>query len=153
MLFFIDPPQPQTDNSFTYFIIGLIFTIVGTVIGIVVTLLIARKQRNHKEIAYEIVSDTFIANINEEMKDRVEIQFDGNPVKDMRLVVLRVLNSGNRAVTLTDYGKPIKFEFDGRTVKDGSVLSTSSKEVLGPEEMKTFLKIEQESIILKPQLL
>src|SRR5258706_2035582 len=150
-MLFIAPPQP--DNSFTYFVISLIFTGIGTVLGIIVTLLIARKQRNRKEISYEIVSDTPIANINKEVKDRVEIQFDGKTVRDLSLVILRVSNTGNRAVTPSDFGKPIRFEFDGRTVKDANVLSASSTEVLGEEEMKPLLAPEQNAIILNPLLL
>jgi hypothetical protein len=50
------------------------------VLAALVTIFIALRQRNQKEIVYDIISDTPILSIKEEVKNRVKVLFDDKPV-------------------------------------------------------------------------
>src|SRR5437660_3881886 len=97
-------------------ILAIAATLLVGIIGATVAYWIYRRQRSKKEITYQVISDAPIANINKEVKDRVKILFDGNPVEDMNLLVLKVWNPGKVAVKRDDFDEPITFEFGERKV-------------------------------------
>jgi hypothetical protein len=133
--------------------IGVVVAALVGVIYIILWLFDRRKQNKRKEVAYQIISDTPIANINEEMKDRVEIKFDGNPITDMNLVVLKIWNRGGLAVRSGDYEESIRFELGGRTYITGEVLSREPEEIIKQEELKNFLKAEADGSVSLPRFL
>jgi phosphate transport system substrate-binding protein len=141
------PPDFWHDSS-----VQLIFSIaVALVVGIVsaiVAIWIYHLQRKQKEITYQVISDAPVASVNEEVKDRVEIRFDGSPVKDLSILVLKVWNSGNTAIRAEDYFEPIKFDFKGRTVVSSDVLETEPIALIDQDAIKTFLTQGNESIKL-----
>jgi hypothetical protein len=145
------PTPPSSDllhDTAFQFIVLAIVTIIAGAIGGIITYWIFRKQRIKKEISYQIISDAPIASINKEVADRVEVTFDGKPVKDMSLLVLKIWNSGNVAVKTEDYFEPINYEFAGRTVVGSDLLSTEPEDLIDPKVIGTFLTQGQESIEL-----
>lgn len=63
--------------------------------------------RNRKALSFEVVSDVPIVTVRHDSKNAVteaiEIRYNHNPVKDVRLVVVRIWNSGNVAIAPDDY--------------------------------------------------
>src|ERR1700693_5033081 len=100
-----------------------------TVIGVFVTVLVAvfvyLKQKNRKEIVVEIISDALVLSVGKELKDRVQVIYGDKYINDARLIVLRILNSGNVPILPSDYIEPIKFKFSkGSEILDTEVLYT-----------------------------
>ena len=125
-------------------------TIISTV---TITIWAVRKQRNQKEIMYQVISDVPIANINKAVIDKVEIRFDGKPVTDLRLLVINLWNSGDIAVKPEDFVEPIKFEFEGRTVVSTEILNMEPENIIDPKDAKTFITSDLASTKLSRFLL
>src|SRR5947208_7078313 len=126
------------DTAFQFVVIAVV-TLLAAVITSFISFWIFRKQRNRKEISYEVVSNAPIASINKEVKDKVEILYEGKPVKDLSLLVLKVWNSGNVAVKPEDFIEPIKFKFEGRTIISRDLLDTEPKDLIDPMDIGKFL--------------
>src|SRR5712691_11163771 len=93
--------SPSTDvwhDTVFQLIVIAIVTLIAAIIGSLVSFGFSRKQHNRKEITYQVISDAPIVSINKALEDRVEIRLDSSPIKDARLLVLKVRNSGNVAV-------------------------------------------------------
>ena len=133
--------------------VGVGVTILVGIATILITIWTVYVQRNQKRIMYQVISDAPIASINKVVKDRVKILFDGNPVEDMDLLVLKVWNPGRIAVRRDDFDEPITFEFEGRKVVGSDVLSTDPDQLINPNDAKTFLTISTESVRLQKLLL
>src|SRR6266581_2805639 len=96
-------------DPFWQFVISVLVAFTLGIVALVITIWIYRKQRTQKVISYAVISDAPIASINKEVADKVEIRFDGQPVQDLSLLVLKIWNSGNVAVKSGDYDMPITF--------------------------------------------
>lgn len=87
--------------------IGAICSIGALVFTIVTSL----KNKNRKAIAYSIVSDEVLSNINDIPGKKFEIRYDNIVVGNVRQVVVKVWNSGNVAITPNDFYECITVEF------------------------------------------
>lgn len=134
-------------------ILGIAATLLAGIIGAIVAYWIYRRQRSKKEITYQVISDAPIANINKEVKDRVKILFDGNPVEDINLLVLKVWNPGRVAVKRDDFDEPITFEFGERKVVASDILSMEPANLIDTKDIKTFFTLGSESVELQKFLL
>lgn len=135
-------------DSTWQFIINVFVAILVGIVAVITSIVIAQKQRSRKEVSYEIVSDTFILNIDQGVKDKIEIRFGGKKIDDLRLVTMKIWNSGNTPVEINDYDKPITIEFQGQgEILDISVLETK------PKDLRPKFAIDQQNIILSPLLL
>lgn len=161
-------------------LLGILATLLAGIIGALVTYWIFLKQRIKKEITYRILADApiaslnqLLANINAQIKDRLQILFDGKPVENLRVLIIKVWNSGNVDVWLLNSkdadvkheegDKPIRFEFKGRRVVGIVGLETEPKDdVIDPEDLKAYFTqfsltslqlefIELPHCILKPK--
>ena len=97
---------------------------------IIVSVLIFRKQQTRRGLNYEIISDTPILSIKAEVKDKVQILFDNKPVNHLRLILLRIWNSGNTPILPNEYIDPISIAFgEGAEIIDTDVLETSPSDI------------------------
>jgi len=126
-------------------------------IAVTITLWILNLRR--KELSYRILADTPLVSIKEEVKDKVQITFRGEPVHDVHLVQVRIVNSGNVPIRSADY--------EGRltiAAPDGSrIVMAEIQETHPPHLEKRTLcdgapsslvdKVEGHEVMLKPVLL
>ena len=119
---------------------------------IIVSVLIFRKQQSRRGLNYEIISDTPILSIKAEVKDKVQILFDNKPVNHVRLIILRIWNSGNIPILPNEYIDPISIAFgEGAEIIDTDVLETSPGDI--KEKARTSLKVDSGNVLLEPILL
>lgn len=111
------------------------------------------RQRNKREISYRIVSNANIATIDKNLESRVEIKLDGNTIKNARLIVLDIWNSGNTAIKSDDYNEPIIFVFDGAKVIGNEVLFTEPADLININTIKNSLISHTESVEISSFLL
>src|SRR5579864_1468443 len=93
--------------------IAVYVAILAIIIALVTTIVVHNKQKNLKEISYGVDSATSLLSVGEEIKGKVQVVYDNDPVSNVRLVILRVWNSGNQPIETKDYenNNPIKFDF------------------------------------------
>jgi hypothetical protein len=56
--------------------------------------------------------------------EALEIRYKGSPVHDVRLLVVRVWNSGNKEIVPTDYDEPLLLQFGGQLLTWDVIEST-----------------------------
>lgn len=93
----IQPTDIWHDTAFQFVVIAIVTFLAG-IIGAIITYWIYRKQRSRKELSYQVVYMAPIALVRTDFKDRIEIKFDGKPVRNMNLLILKIWNSGNVAI-------------------------------------------------------
>jgi len=85
--------------------------IVTVVVAIAVPVVVFVWGRRRKELSYEIVTRTPVASVAEGVDSRLQMVFDGAAVRDVQLVVIRIVNSGNVPITRDDYERPVRIVF------------------------------------------
>jgi hypothetical protein len=124
--------------------IGAILAIFTLVLTIVIYVL----QRNKKSLAYEIQVDTELLTVRESIAGKVQVLFDSKPVQNVRLVVMRIFNSGNIPITASDFEQPLFFTFDENTlILIGEVVQTI------PPTLRPSFRFSDSEFILNPTLL
>ena len=119
---------------------------------IIVPLLAYRKKQNQRGITYSVISNTSIFGFKGDVKDRVQILFDNKPVGDLRLVLVKLWNSGSLPILPHEHIDPIRFDLGKNAeILDVDVLETTPIEI--KEKVKASLKMSLEDFVLEPLLL
>lgn len=142
--------SPQQSNFFTdsfWQIIGVVISVLGGIISFLVTLLIYKQQQTRKVLTYDVISDTPIASIRKSLGSKVEVYFESKKVDELRLVIIKLWNSGNVTVRPDDYFEPITVSFENGQVLDCDIV----EEV--PEEIKATIKYDESQVTLNPTFL
>lgn len=124
--------------------IGVIFA----VLAIFITLVLYRRQRSRKALSYEIVSRTPLLSIREEVKKKLQILFNGNPVQQVHLILVKIINSGNIPILETDFERPIRLIFG----HEAQILTTEVVQTR-PHSLHVSVKIEDKNVMILPTLL
>ena len=119
--------------------IGAAFGILGVGIAIFGIFYPLSKQRNRKEITWQVRADSLVVSVKEEVKPRIKIEFDGQKVEEMSSVILKIWNSGDVSIKPSDYLTPIKFDFGDRKVLDVRIDSMEPESPVKPEDLQKFL--------------
>lgn len=125
-----------------------IWQFVGIIVGMAVAFLIFWLQQSRKELSYEIVSQTPLVSVQDEARSRLQISFDGKPVEDVTLIVLRLQNSGNVPITPADYIRPVTFNFG----QSAAILSAEVTESV-PSNIGASIKTVSDTVELAPVLM
>jgi hypothetical protein len=75
----------------------------ATCVAIVVTLLLWLFNQRRKQLSYTILWRHPLMNLAREIADRMDVRFDGQPVRDVHLVVLKIKNTGHIPINVRDY--------------------------------------------------
>lgn len=116
--------------------------------AIIVAILVFWLQRRRKILSYEVVTLTPLLSVEEEIEGRVQILFDGSPIKDVHLIELRIINSGNVPIVTSDYEHPVNLSFG----ENAHILSAEVSKT-DPENLQATANAENTKIILTPILL
>lgn len=103
-----------------------IWAFIGVLVAVaalLVSLWIYLKQRQIKELAFDLISSRRPIAIADEISDRVTVQLDGQPIKHLRLMVFALKNSGHRAIAAEDFERNISLTFSEATVVSAMVVS------------------------------
>ena len=115
-------------------------------VAIIVSIVLYRTQRRRKALSYEIISRTSLLSIEDEIKGKLEIFFNGKPVQDVHLIVFKIINSGNVPIVSTDYERPLKLNFGEAQVLTAEVAETN------PNNLQVSVKIEETPFVSKGRL-
>lgn len=122
--------------------------VIVAVITLIITLVITYFQKHKKGITYDFISKTSLISTKEKLEGKLKIFYEGNEVEDVKLVEIRIANTGSIAIPSQDYERPLKFTFP----KESKLLST---EVIkcSPENLIIEFDSNNNEIIFRPVLL
>jgi hypothetical protein len=124
--------------------VGAIFAFLAIAATIAIHLI----QRQRKRLAYDLVSRNQLLTVKEELEGKLQVLFDGQPTRDICLLVVKIINNGNVAIASADYEKNI---FIG-TGASSKILSAAITEV-DPENLAVDLVTQESNIQITPTLL
>lgn len=88
--------------------------IVAVLIALIVPVLLFIKGKNHKELSYEIISNTPLITSDEEIRKKIKIVFEDEEIKeDVSLVLVRIVNTGNVSIKQEEFIENIVIGGDG----------------------------------------
>lgn len=102
--------------------------------------------RNRKRFSYEILSDVVLVSAEKEIRDKLEIRFEGQPVKNVQLLVIKLINDGYVPIKRDDFEKEVKFQFPRAKIL------TAEKIHFNPENIGTQLSYRDDWLTIDPVL-
>ena len=124
--------------------IGALLAVLAIIISIILFLI----QRRKKILAYEIISRTPVLSAFEEISGKLQILFEGESVRKVHLLVIKLSNIGNVPVTSADYEREIEFRFtDCDKILSAEISKTN------PPNLTVEIQTNEKEIILQPLLL
>jgi hypothetical protein len=82
---------------------------------IIVAIIIFFLQRRKKSLAYDVIANTSLLALDEEIKGKIQILYDGTSVQKVHLLILHIMNDGNVPIIKSDFESPLTFEFGENT--------------------------------------
>ena len=130
-------------DTFWQWTITIIVTVVVGVLAatIPVYLARARKRLSYMTFSWPLVEDP--------LDSRVQMLFDGQPVRDVRIVVIDLRYRGSAPVREEDYARPVSFDFG----EDARVLSVEVNAKKSDDIDVTFTTEDPSTVRLNPVLL
>jgi len=117
------------------------------VLGVFVPLLFTMLL-NRKRIVCEVLSNSTIISVAEDVKKRIKIAIDGNEIENASLISLRFTNSGFTSVKEGDYAENINITFSPET----EILEANITDV-NPNSLTPVLNFDKSKVEINPLLL
>lgn len=140
-------------------------------IAVLVTIILAARNRQRKLLTYEIISNTSVINVENDVGEDLEILVEHKPVTKVRLHVIRLMNAGNMPIEAGDYPQPLRFQFRdpfspnplircaiSRTEPEGLIPEDHLKSLVSLDDNQTFIALKtpllnpRDAIILRALL-
>jgi hypothetical protein len=121
---------------------------VITLVALTATIIIYWLQRQRKAISYEVVSKNQLLTVREELEGKLQVLYEGQPARDICLLIIKLFNSGNVAVSSTDYERQISFN----TGASSKILSAVVTDV-EPQNIFVEIDVEESRVKVRPVLL
>jgi hypothetical protein len=131
----------------------------ATCIAITVTILLWWLNQRHKQLSYTILWRHPLMNLARVIADRMDVRFDGQPVRDVHLVVLKVKNSGHIPINVRDYASRLTVMFSHPSrilvaeVLDVQPAYLAEREGENHTAGSLIQSVEETKVILRPVLL
>ncbi len=150
LVIFMQYAKNKGDNKMD-FIRDPLWQFVGAVLAvlaIIISIALFLFQRRTKTLAYEVISRTAVLSASEEIAGKLQILFQGETVRKVHLLVLRLVNNGNVPITSADYEREVSFVFsDCEKILSAEISETT------PSKLLAEIVIKEKSISIKPLLL
>ena len=147
---FYKTPSAQGGENILGLLRDSIWQFIGSVlavVAIVISLIIYFLQKSKKSLSYEILSETALLSVAKEVEDKIKILFEGDSVKNVHLILLKISNNGNVSILPSEFLKNITISFDNST----RILSAEISEKK-PHSIEAILTIDGTELIISPSL-
>lgn len=124
--------------------IGAVFAFIAIIISIAIPL----QQRSRKALTYRIIVNTSLIDVNELVKKKIEILYEGKKVEGVHFLLIKLENSGNVDIPISDYERPVSINFP--TVKE---ILSASVDNTNSSTLQASISVEGCKIILSPSLI
>ena len=122
--------------------------VILAVVAIIITVIFFLYQRQKKAISWQIISNTPLLKIDDDIKRNLQVLYSGKPVQDIQLIIARIINTGNVSIKSTDYEGPINLNFG----KNAQILTAEITKT-SPNNLKASANIEGNGVIIPPTLM
>lgn len=89
---------------------------VLALLALIATVVIYRRQQQNPALAWQVLSTTPLLSVGNELRSRIKILLDDQPVDQVHLILLRLINMGTGAIRPTDFERPLCFAFGMTTI-------------------------------------
>jgi len=120
---------------------------VSIIFGII-TLLVYLNGKQYKLLSHQIISEYPLVSIDEEVRGKLQILLDNNPVENLHLLLIKFMNTGNLPIAASDYERPITIQLQNAAY----VLSAEVVEAF-PFNLQASLLTEKNSVTVEPFLM
>jgi hypothetical protein len=140
-------PSPTPFFNFDFRTIDL-RTVLAAISAIIafIALVYFTWWKNRKRLSYYILSDVSLVSASEVVRDRVEIRFEGKPVKNVWLIVIKLINDGHLPIKKDEFEQPLKFLFPKSKVLNAEKIKFK------PKNIATTISYTDEEVEIAPAL-
>jgi hypothetical protein len=124
--------------------IGAVLALIAVVISIYVYV----KQRGTKHILCEVVSNSSVVDISKAIKPDIQIFYKGKLTSDLRLIIIKLQNTGTLPISSKDYEESIQIYLG----EDADILDVELVE-FSPKSLTPQFTNNVNTLTLKPLLL
>ena len=121
---------------------------ITSVIAIILTLLIYFITRKKKSLSYEVLSESPLISISDEIKSGLQVLYNGKPVENIHLCLIKFMNDGNVPIAANDYERPLTLSFG-----DPSSLVYVEKMQVTPSNLTLHIDVSGQAITVAPIML
>lgn len=118
------------------------------VVGIVVSVYLWRRGRARKALSYRLESSSVVS-VHRDVGARISIYYDDERVTDVRLLNLRVANTGNADINAADFAEPLTVHLGDTT----QVLTEPRVGKTAPPELAPQVRVDGTRLVVAPLLL
>lgn len=116
-------------------------------VAIIISIFVFFAQRKRKSLAYEVVSQTALLSVAEELEGKLKILYQRKPVREVNLLILSLSNNGDTPILASDFVREVSIDFSNST----KILSAEVSET-SPDNLNASAFVDGESIKLRPIL-
>ncbi len=119
-------------------------SIVVSLAGISIPVIISVRTKRFKRLSYQIVSDVGLVNARKDLGDDIQLTLDGQEVNNARLLVVRLANTGTEPLKTNDFHnkEPIHIELDPPFLIRCAIHSTEPVNMIPEEHLKDYIKLD-----------
>lgn len=118
------------------------------VVAIAVAIYLWRRGRVRPALSYRLLSAR-VVNVDQGVEDRISVLYDDKAVTDVRLLDLRVENTGTAAITADAFETPLSIALG----EGARVLNQPSVGKTVPPELQPHVSVEGQDLVIAPLLL
>lgn len=105
-------------------------------------------QHQYKSLAYEVLAETDLITIKEEVKGKLQVLYETVPVDNVSLVIMKIVNNGSVPLESSDFENPIIVSLnDNAKILDAQIIETV------PGSLQPILSHQESSLAVEPLLL
>lgn len=112
-----------------------VWQFVGAVlaaIAIVIAVFFYYRQRKRKRLSYQILANTPVLTVDEQIRGKLKVSYEDIPVQNLKLLLLKFINTGNLPIATGDFERPLSISFDSEAKILSSEVIASSPSDLSP---------------------
>ncbi len=117
-------------------------------LALFVSIGIARWQNRTKKLVYEILVNTTLISKTEAMKGKVQIEYDGQYLDSVHLIVIKITNTGKTFIERSDFEGDIYIRFDTNVTILDMYIGKVSPSSLEPNTTYTTHKVAITPLLL-----
>ncbi len=149
------------------FIVTVSLAVLAILATVVVTVVVYLRQRQRKALEYQIVAVSPLVSVADEVKGKLQILFEGSPIQNAHLIVVKFVNTGNTPITESDFVAPLSLVFREDHLqtsdiggKQSNIFIIGRAKVLSAEVIETkppnsqvSITAKDAAVIVRPSLL
>ena len=121
------------------------------IIILVALFVIFSLQIRKKTLTYTILTNSSLVSDSDKAKDNIQIHYKGKVIPNVRLVEIRIKNSGNLPIRPDDYVEPLRIRPSSSNILSGEVRDTYSLGASIEKELSNQSEIVLSKTLLNPK--